>query len=710
MQRYRSLVRTALFLCCTPVIAATPNPAASMTGQTGIINMPDARIDEDGAWRFGISSSSPYGALWSSLSILPSLELSGRFTRMQGVPSELGAAYGNNKDKAFDLKLVVLPESLHLPQVAIGVQDFFGTRLFGAEYIALSRNYGSLDLSSGYGAERIRGIFYGARYALPWKSLSLVAESDANDYRHDPYGKKSGAAQRPGGLSYGLEYRSRLAGLQVSRQSSEWGINAYVSLPLMEKEFMPKTNEPQPYTTQQKQVTVEEWLDKPVYRQTLLTALHNQDFGQIRLHIEDKTLQVSLSNDRISLVGRAVGRAARTIVLAGPKDLERLEITYKINDMAVLSYQFRSITALQRYFSGKIGVATLMNSIGIFYTSPEYAKRFSAEAVPELGNPLVKTSGTRLLALDQDKDITRTIESVKRNKILREREDDDFAGMFTFSSVKLDTYLNDPSGFFHYNIYTQGNYYYHITDGLFFETSVRLTLAEDVNKVTQKSNSLLPHVRSNLAEYMKAGPLRLRTLMLNKYVQLRKEVYSRTTLGYYEDMFAGAGGQVLYYPQDRDWAVDLSADAVRLRDPASQFSFRNYSTLTTIGTFHYRFPYYGVTTSIRAGRFLARDRGVGFDVTRRFRSGVAIGVWYTKTNGNDTTNPGKPGHPYQDKGVFFSLPLSAFLTRDTQDRGSYAMAPWSRDVGQMVDAPDLYGIMEDTFPKKQFDALSGLGN
>ncbi|CAK0776464.1 Exopolysaccharide biosynthesis protein YbjH [Gammaproteobacteria bacterium] len=716
MQRHRSLACAALFLCCTtPVVAAPPNPAASITGQTGIINMPDARVDEDGSWRIGISNSSPYGAIWSSLTILPWLELSGRFTRMQGVPTNLGAAYGNNKDKAFDLKLIVLPESLYLPQVAVGAQDFFGTRLFAAEYLTVSRNYGALDLTAGYGMERIRGAFYGARYALPWNNLSLVAESDAYNYAHDPHGKQSGAIRRPGGLGYGVEYRSRLAGLQLSHQSNTWGVNAYVSLPLMEKEFIPKTSEPPPYTTQQKQVSVEEWISSPTYRKTLLTALHDQEFGQVRLHIEDKTLQVSLTNDRISLIGRAVGRAARTIILTGPKDLERLEITYKINDMPALSYQFRSITALQRYFAGKIGITSLMNSVSIFYSSPEYAKRFAVEATPELGKPLMDVNNTSLLTLDQRKetDATRknkTIESIKRNKILHEDRDEDFTGDFTLSSIKLDTYLNDPSGFFHYNIYTQGNYYYHINDGLFFESSARITLAEDVSKVKQKSNSRLPHVRSNLAEYMKSGPVRLRTLMLNKYVQLRKEVYSRTTFGYYEDMFAGTGGQVLYYPQDRNWAVDLSLDAVRLRAPLSQFGFSNYSTVTSIGSFHYRFPRYGITTAIRAGRFLARDRGVNFDIARRFRSGVTIGVWYTKTNGKDTTNPGTPAHPYQDKGVFFSIPLAAFLSHDSQERGSYALSPWSRDVGQMVDAPDLYGIVEDVFPKQPFGAFSGLGN
>ncbi|MGB5300537.1 MAG: YjbH domain-containing protein, partial [Thiogranum sp.] len=54
--------------------AAEPNT----TGQTGLINMPDARIAEDGRFRFGVSYSRPYLPVWGSISMLPRLELSGR--------------------------------------------------------------------------------------------------------------------------------------------------------------------------------------------------------------------------------------------------------------------------------------------------------------------------------------------------------------------------------------------------------------------------------------------------------------------------------------------------------------------------------------------------------------------------------------------------------------------------------------------------------
>jgi hypothetical protein len=53
------------------------------------------------------------------------------------------------------------------------------------------------------------------------------------------------------------------------------------------------------------------------------------------------------------------------------------------------------------------------------------------------------------------------------------------------------------------------------------------------------------------------------------------------------------------------------------------------------------------------------------------------------------------GKPYFDKGVFLSIPLGRLLTKDSQAVAGFSIAPWTRDVGQMVTSPgDLYGIVE----------------
>jgi membrane-associated phospholipid phosphatase len=109
------------------------------------------------------------------------------------------------------------------------------------------------------------------------------------------------------------------------------------------------------------------------------------------------------------------------------------------------------------------------------------------------------------------------------------------------------------------------------------------------------------------------------------------------------------------------------------------------------------------------GRFLAKDDGVRLEFKRRFLSGVEIGAWYSHTNGRDITNPGTPEKPYNDKGVFLSVPLNIMLPADSQNTASVALSPWTRDVGQMASSPgDLYDLMEQ--PRRDLTTYDGLGN
>ena len=136
-------------------------------------------------------------------------------------------------------------------------------------------------------------------------------------------------------------------------------------------------------------------------------------------------------------------------------------------------------------------------------------------------------------------------------------------------------------------------------------------------------------------------------------------------------------------------------DWLRQRDFKGFFGFQGYETVTALAALHYRMPYYGLTGTVRAGRFLAKDTGVRFELKRRFASGFELGGWYTFTDGNDISSPGSPDKPYNDKGIYGSIPLTAMLTRDTQVTSAFTLSPWTRDVGQMVQSPgDLYELVE----------------
>jgi hypothetical protein len=173
-------------------------------------------------------------------------------------------------------------------------------------------------------------------------------------------------------------------------------------------------------------------------------------------------------------------------------------------------------------------------------------------------------------------------------------------------------------------------------------------------------------------------------------------------------MYRGLGGQVLYMSKDSRWATDLSIDALQQRGVKGWFDKRDYQTMTALGALHYKLPY-DITATARAGRFLARDDGVRVEFKRRFPSGVEIGAWYTKTNGKDITSPGTLSNPYNDKGIFLSVPLNIMLPMDSQATAGLSLSPWTRDVGQMVTSPgDLYDLLEQ--PRRDITTYDGLGN
>jgi len=348
-----------------------------------------------------------------------------------------------------------------------------------------------------------------------------------------------------------------------------------------------------------------------------------------------------------------------------------------VRELPVVIYSFSDLDRLQRYFNGMLPRWELEPHVAIHYAAP------GAQEAGDLADMLAAFEepqpGLKVLYQDEGTFISLKSEDLVQNRF----------------NVRpsLGVYLNDPAGAFKYEVGVQASVDRRLARRTFFTGAVNYNIYETVSDVTQPSNSQLPHVRSDIAEYKRASDFKLTRLLLNQLYFPAERVYARASAGIYEEMFGGAGGQVLYLPSGARWGADLAVDWVKQRD-FDGWGFRDYDTVTTIASFNYRLPM-GITATARGGRFLARDEGVRFEFKRRFASGYEVGMWYTRTNGNDITSPGSPGNPYYDKGIFLSMPINTLLTKDTQAVALMSLAPWTRDVGQMVVSPlDLYRLME----------------
>ena len=148
---------------------------------------------------------------------------------------------------------------------------------------------------------------------------------------------------------------------------------------------------------------------------------------------------------------------------------------------------------------------------------------------------------------------------------------------------------------------------------------------------TRPAGSLLPHVRTDLLEYLKKGANGISALGTVYQARLARDVFVQVKAGYLEDMYMGAGGQVLWRPEDSRIAIGFDLYQVWKRDFDRMFGIQSYNILTGHASLYYRSPWYGLNFNIHAGRYLAGDYGATFEVTRRFSTGIEIGAFATFT-------------------------------------------------------------------------------
>ena len=129
------------------------NPSHSNYGNTGLLEIPNARFMTPASIRFSFSNSFPLEFTALTATPFENFEATYRYVEIKN--KKYGPSYysGNQsfKDKAFDIKIGLIKETQKLPSVAIGLRDIGGTGLLSSEYLVFSKKIGSLDLTTGFG-------------------------------------------------------------------------------------------------------------------------------------------------------------------------------------------------------------------------------------------------------------------------------------------------------------------------------------------------------------------------------------------------------------------------------------------------------------------------------------------------------------------------------------------------------------------------------
>lgn len=257
----------------------------------------------------------------------------------------------------------------------------------------------------------------------------------------------------------------------------------------------------------------------------------------------------------------------------------------------------------------------------------------------------------------------------------------------------VSQHIGDPSsGIYLADLYAALSGHVSLAPGLTISATARRFIVGNLDNITRESDSVLPHVRSDIVRYLREGRTALVQLQVDYIASLAPGLTARASAGIFESMFGGVGGEILYRPFEARWAVGADLNWVRQRGYDQLLDFRDYDVLTGHASLYYDWPYYDIRTVVSAGRYLAGDYGVTIDASRRFESGVRVGAFATFTD----VSAAEFGEGSFDKGFYIKVPLEALLPRSTRQTSTFLFRPLSRDGGQRLEIGQrLFDIAED---------------
>ncbi len=126
-------------------------------GHTGLLEMPSARMMNDGEFAVTVASAPKSFRTALSFQPFPWAELAFRYSRLDNYFLPDGRKE-DLLDRSFSVKVRLMDESEYLPAVAVGLQDIIGTGVYGGEYVVASKAFGDFDVSLGLGWGRLGSV------------------------------------------------------------------------------------------------------------------------------------------------------------------------------------------------------------------------------------------------------------------------------------------------------------------------------------------------------------------------------------------------------------------------------------------------------------------------------------------------------------------------------------------------------------------------
>jgi hypothetical protein len=661
---------------------------------SGLIDMPTAEMAPDGQLSTTVSVYGSGNNMTTrttlSFQVLPRLSASFRYSGIGGLSNEPGRPiFSTLYDRSFDLKYRLVNEGRYVPAIAIGLQDFIGTGVYGGEYLVATKSLGErVRVTGGIGWGRFgsngslgstgtrptsllgeggiptydrwfRGdvaAFAGLSYAATDK-LSFGVEYSSDGYDREV---RDGALNRKSSFNFTASYRASdaLSFSAYSLYGSEVGASVTVSLnprsPAVKggAEGAPLPVAPRAPGTAADLGWASDTARHSTARATLASlleregiALHAMDLGPTRAHVQ-------IRNNRYGQRPQALGRTARAMTRSLPASVEVFTVTQMVEGLPASSVTFRR-SDLERF-----------------------------ENAPATNMLTATTISDGLTYAD---DVTLADDAYPRFEY----------GLGPF----LRFSVFDPDNPVRFNAGIQARAKYHIAPGWVASGSVSQKIFGDLGDVALPGASGLPRVRSNVAFYSQTDTPTLDHLTVSKYGRPATDFYSRFTVGYLERMYAGASAEILWKPVKSRLALGAELNYVQPREFDQRFGLRTRSTATgTIPEWNGHVSAYydighGFHGQVDVGQYLAGDFGTTVALDRVFANGWSVGAYATKTDVSSTTF----GEGSFDKGIRIEVPLAWGVGTPTMQKSKTTLQSLSRDGGARLDVDGrLYDRVKET--------------
>ena len=653
-------------------------------GGVGLMQTPTARMKPTAQMSFTYDQVDPYTHYAFSLQPFEWLEAGFRYTQ---ISDRLYPASGQREleylDKGVDLKLSLIDESRYVPEVALGFRDFGGTGLFGSEYVVANKRWYNFDFSLGLAwgylgsradlenplrvaGERFEertgrsadgggdfnlnqlftgkaALFGGIQYQTPFEPLTLQLEYDGNDYSSEPLDNPQ---EQDSPINVGARLRVHdnvtLSAAWERGNTAMFGMTLSANLAGLSQ---PK-NDPAPVPPKPgRDHNTNDWSE-------VADALaDNAGIRASRITRDGNALVVEGVAAKYRRMPEAEMRANRILHNAAGPDIDTFRYRWISN-----GFHLRE-DVMPR---DPLPHAPILVEPGSAFADLDY--RRGVAAVNTVGEP---ASSSQEQALYES-----------------------FGDRFSWSLwPDVNQNYGGPDGYL-YQVLAKLGAQFRTDEHGWFSGSLGYTLLDNLDNADYIAPSDLPRVRTFVTRYLDETEVGIYNLQYTRTARLSDNWFGMAYGGYLEQMYAGAGGEVLYRPFNSDIAFGFNANWVRQREFDTQFGLRDYSTWTGHATAYVDTGIKDVLAQLSVGRYLAKDIGATLDFSRLFDNGVRLGAYATFTDAGDAYGEGS-----FDKGIYLSMPLDLFFTESSSQRAGIAWRPLTRDGGARLSRRySLYGL------------------